>query len=433
MNEFISLEEIIIDKIKEFKTSRAYREMIEGEKYYNADLEDKLYHSFFKQIVDEKVDYLFTNNYSLTADNQNNLINIQKILGNQFNLLLKRLAKECSKKGKAWLHVYYDDQEQIKMRMIKAEEVIPLYNTENEEELEGIIRFYNEEVYIHKEKKTLTRVEYWTREDVNFYILEDEHKLILDSEKYLDEDYEGHYRKGNRAYTYPEIPFILFRNNEEERNDLIHIKPLIDSYNKNRLHLDTLLDEVREHLYLLKGYGGADKKEFIEDLKKYGLVLLDDEGDLKYLTPNIDVNALEIHINKLKKDIFTIGQSTDFTDENNFNQSGIALKIKFRNLDLKANHIELYFKEAFQHLMKFLLIEDQNIEIHFTRQVLVNELELIQAIKESKATGIVSDETLMSKHPYITNILQEKEKVKREREEKFKMYDFTTKEESLNE
>lgn len=432
MNDFITIEEIIVDKIREFRTSKAYKQMIEGEKYYNGEVEEPLYHNFFKLLIDEKIDYFLSGTISFSADHEEYIKNIQKILGKKFNSLLKKLAKESSKKGQAWLNLYYDEQMNLRMRMIKAEEIIPLYDTEDEDQLEAIIRFYNQEVYMNKERKTITRVEYWTREDVNFYILEDENKLILDSEKYLEEDYEGHYKKGNQVYTYPQIPFICFKNNEEKHSDFYHIAELIKSYSSNRYHLQSLLDEVREHIYLLKGYGGEDKREFINDLNTYGICKLEEDGDLSYLTPQIDTTATEFHTNLLKKDIYLIGQGVNFLDEN-FNQSGIALKIKFRNLDLKVNNTEAQFKEAFQELMKFLLLEDQNIDIHFVRQQLVNELELIQSISESKNTGIISNETLLSKHPFVTDIMKEKEKVKREQEEKLNLYDFTMKEESLNE
>lgn len=59
--------------------------------------------------------------------------------------------------------------------------------------------------------------------------------------------------------------------------------------------------------------------------------------------------------------------------------------------------------------------KDENAEIIFNRDRLINETDVINNCKSS--LDIISDETVVSMHPWVTDIKDELDKLKRQREE----------------
>ena len=60
-------------------------------------------------------------------------------------------------------------------------------------------------------------------------------------------------------------------------DDLRNIKPLIDVYDKVYSGFINDLDDIQELIFVLTGYGGTDLNGFLNDLKKYKVIKLDDK------------------------------------------------------------------------------------------------------------------------------------------------------------
>lgn len=172
------------------------------------------------------------------------------------------------------------------------------------------------------------------------------------------------------------------------------------------------VEEVKNLIFILKGYGGADIDEFMSDLLKYRAVKTDEDGAIETLTPEMDITALREHYEQLKRDIIEDGQSVN-KDLDKFGSapSGVALKFMYAALDLKCNALEVEFKLGFEKLLYFINIylnESQNvsemtdIEIVFNRDMEINETEVIENCKNS--VGIVSDKTIITNHPWIKDV-----------------------------
>ena len=56
------------------------------------------------------------------------------------------------------------------------------------------------------------------------------------------------------------------------------MKPLIDAYDKVFSGFLNDLKDTKEIIFVLTNYGGADLEEFLQDLKKYKAIKLDDNG-----------------------------------------------------------------------------------------------------------------------------------------------------------
>lgn len=305
---------------------------------------------------------------------------------------------------------------------IPSEEIIPLWIDNDHEELQALIRYYDVETYIGKKREIITKVEYWTNESVTYYVLEDG-KLILDSEMYLeDENFNGHFKINNENGGWSKVPFIPFKNNDFELPDVQFIKTLIDDYDSTRSDISNQLEEIKNIIYALKGYGGENLSEFVRDLAYYRAIKLEDDSEVDTIESTINIDAAKAHYEALKKDIFDFGQGVDKNSDKLGNSpSGIALKFIYSGLDLKCNALEEWFKWSFQELIyfvnKYLEItkesySDEEVEIIFNRDIAINESQAIADAQNSKA--VISNKTIVANHPWVTNLDEELKQIEKE-------------------
>lgn len=439
----LSQEEIIKIFIDEFNTSKQRRLMLKGEKYYKVEndilnrkmiryedeaaVEDetktnnKLAHAFMHTLVDDKVNYLLTKHYTLTCDDEKYLGILKETLGKRFQKKLSKLGTETSNKGIAWLHCYIDSKGQFKTMKMASEQIVPIWIDNDHEELEAIIRYYDVETYEGREKKYITKIEYWTKDNVMFYLIKDG-KVILDSEKYLEEDFEGHFKVNNTAASWGKVPFIPFKNNDYELPDLQFVKTLIDDYDLTRSDVSNLLSEIKNIIYALKGYGGENLSEFMRDLSYYRAIKIEEDGSLDKVETTINIEAAKTHYEALKKDIFDFGQGVDKNSDKLGNSpSGIALKFIYSGLDLKCNSLEEWFKWGFEELLYFAnsylnltkqYVSNKEVEIVFNRDIAINESQAITDAQNSK--GVISDRTIIANHPWVRDLEEELEQIEEE-------------------
>jgi SPP1 family phage portal protein len=437
-NNAWAIEDIIQEYIKEFNDSDSRKWMITGDKYYQVEndilerkitrpveggeVEDKtksnnkLAHGFAKNLIDDKVGYLLTREYSLKCDNTEYVEKVKDNLGRYFQYTLSNLGTDASKKGVAWLQVYIDEFGKFRTLIVPSEQCIPIWKDNNRTELEAMIKYYNHIVYEGKQKKTVTKVEYYTDTEVSYYVLEG-NRLIPDIE--VEEGGPiSHFKRGEDSKSWGKVPFIAFKNNRLEYPDIRFIKTLVDNYDSSRSDVANFIEEVKNLIYILKGYGGENLSEFMRDLNYYRAIKIDDpqDGGVDTLNPTLDIEAAKSHFEQLKRDIQEFGQGVN-KDLDKFGSapSGIALKFLYSGLDLKCNHMEVEFKQAFEQLLYFVNVylsetgqgtySDQVVEIIFNRDIAVNEAEVI--INASQSKGVISNKTIVANHPWVTDVEEE--------------------------
>lgn len=446
----LSKEELIKIYIDEFNTSKERNLMIKGEKYYKVENDilnrqmiryederpvidetktnNRLAHGFMHTLVDDKVNYLLTKPYTLICEDEKYLKTVEKTLGKRFQKKLFQLGTEASNKGIAWLHVYIDTEGNFKTMKIPSEQCIPLWVDNDHEELQALIRYYDVESYEGRDKKVITKIEYWTPETVDYYILQDG-VVILDAEMYLDDEnsYDGHFKVNNESMNWGKVPFVPFKNNDYELPDLQFVKTLIDDYDKTRSDVSNDIEDIKNFIMALKGYGGENLSEFMRDLAYYRAVKLDadENAGLDKIETTINIDAAKEHYSTLKKDIYDFGQGVDkSSDKLGNNPSGIALKFMYSGLDLKCNALEEWFKWGFEQLLYFVhmylkvtkqYVSDKDIEIIFNRDIAINESQAITDCQNS--IGIISKETIIAQHPWVISLDDELKKLKKEQEE----------------
>lgn len=439
----LSREELIKEYIDDFNTSIERILMFTGEQYYtvNNDIltrklyryennipvvdidktNNKLAHGFMKILVDDKVNYLLTKPYTLTCRDDEYMKRVTDTLGKRFRKTLSRLGVQASNKGIGWLHPYINSSGEFKTMIVPSERVIALWSDNEREELEAIIYYEDQEYYEGKTKKTRTIIEYWTKENVDYYVMEN-NQVILNAEEYFEEDHLGHFKVNGKDESWQRVPFIPFRNNDMELPDIQFVKTLIDNYDLTRSDVANLLEDIKNIIMVLKGYDGEKLSDFMRDLNYYKAVKVDRDGGVDSIANTIDIQAAKEHYERLFKDINTFGQGVD-KDPNTIGNapSGVALSFLYSGLDLKCNDLEEWFKYGFEELLYFVNMylnltkqgdSKENIEIVFNRDIMVNESAAIADVKNS--VGILSDYTVRSNHPWVRDIDEEEDRIAKE-------------------
>ena len=439
----------VVRLISEFEASPEREWMMTGERYYQVDNDilsrkithkdsrgnvieesykanNKLAHGKYKNQVDEKIAYLLSKPVTFKADTSDNnsryIERLKDLLGKNFQYQLSLLGYEASNKGIAWLHAYIDRNGQLKTLVIPSEQCIPLWKDRTHTELDTLIRVYRTSVWEYDQRKTVTNVEVWTADSVTYYRLQGQ-MLIVDADKMTDNGGPvAHYKAGNLWKTWGKVPFIAFKNNRIEKPDIKFVKSLIDGYDLGRSEAANYVEEVKNLIYVLKGYGGENVSEFMRTLNDDRAIVIDDpeEGGVDTLTPQMDITALREHYEQLKRDIVECGQSVN-KDPDKFGNapSGVSLRFMYSDLDLKCNLMETEFKYGFEQLLYFVdtylsltgqgNFEKIEVDIVFNRDMAINESEMIQNCNNSK--GTVSDETILAHHPYVSDIEEEKKRL----------------------
>lgn len=90
----------------------------------------------------------------------------------------------------------------------------------------------------------------------------------------------------------------------------------------------------------------------------------------------------------------------------------MTIKSVYNNIDMDSNDIETEWQSSLEQLMFFVnaYIEnktgasyaEEDIEFIFNRDMMIDESNIINNCKNS--TGIISDKTIISNHPWVLNV-----------------------------
>lgn len=418
------------------KTSQRHKAIKEGVRYFNNDNDilyeeqyyydnegkkrvdetkknNRLSHNFYGLLVKQKVGYLLGKpmNFNSTNSEVNKILD--DILGDKWNITAQELLKNASNKGDEWLYCYIDENGELDYTICPTEQIIPLYNNGFKQKLEGVIRYY--EIVTLEGKSTLA-IELWTQNEVKYFKLdENDDDLQLVATK-------SHFYINGVGYSFGVIPFVQFKNNEELTTDLSMVKELIDNYDKVTSGLANDLEEIQDSIYVLKGYQGTDSSEFMNNLRYYKLIKVDEDGGVDKLELHIPIEAKNSHLKRLEDDIYRLGMGVDVSAEKLGNSSGVALKFIYSLLDLKADISEIQFKKSIRHLLKIIsnwlriskgiVFDRKEVKVTFNRSMLVNTKE--QIINVTNSVGMLSKETLLANHPFVTDVDYELTKMREE-------------------
>ncbi len=401
--------------------------------------------AFHRVLVEQKVSYLVGKEPTITvtgADTNADLKKYQELLSDfaneEFNEVVQDWVTGASNKGFECLHVYYDDDGKLNYCVVPASEVIPVYDEKFGQTLEQLIRYYDIVVVKGKQKLIRKKVEWWTREDVTYYVENDNRQFVLDTScpinpapHWWDTGFLNGALKRKEPHSWGRVPFIVLKNNSQMTTDLQPIKGLIDAYDLiSSEGTNNFLDLV-ELYWVIQGYGGDMNANFVKKLQINRVAgVTSTDGSIEAKQVELPVTGRIDFLKMLRKDIFHFGQGID-VDADKFGNapSGVSLKFQYNPLDLKATAMVAKLKKAIKTLLWFFT-DDYNrtnntsydvdlVEVKINKNIISNEVETVEMIRNS--SGIVSDKTLLAKHPFVDDVNAELEEIeaqkKREQEE----------------
>ena len=173
--------------------------------------------------------------------------------------------------------------------------------------------------------------------------------------------------------------------------------------------------------------------EDIANMKKNRVLVLPEGANATYLTKNANDAQVENILKRLHDSIYRIAACPDFSSESFVGgvSSGIAIQYRLTGMETRAGKIEAEMKKALQRRIEIIcgiaslkLGEDvyRDIQIDFKRNIpedITSSINLINSLK-----GTVSDATLLSQLPFITDVNAELEAVQEQKAANMALYNF---------
>ena len=389
---------------------------------------------FHHTLVAQKTAYLVGREPTITIRDGNREYEkaMAEFVDETFNSTLQKWLTGAANKGVEYLHVYYDEDGDFRYCIVPAEEIIAIYDEVYQQDIKEIIRYYDIQVTENGREKTKRRVEWWTADSVTYYTENSGGEFLKERESghwTVTEVLDGEERE-TIAHGWGRVPFIPLRNNDREMTDLQLVKGLIDAYDYvSSEGTNNLLDMV-DLYWVIQGYGGETASAVARKLQVNKAVQISDSsGSVEAKQVELPVEGRLNWMKMLRKDIFHFGMGVD-TDSDDWGRaaSGVALKFQYAMFYLKINGIVPEIKRAVKEFFRFV-VEDWNREngtewnwkeilVTLNTNGITDDLETMQIIKESR--DIVSEKTLLGKHPFVEDVNSEMEQLERERKGKRK-------------
>ena len=384
-----------------------------------------LYTNYFKLLVQQKIDYLLAKQPEVKITNK--ALTTATITDMLEETLLSASLDSC-----AWLHLYVENGV-LDWILVHDSEIIPLYD-KYKKHIVGIIRYF-------LESPEMYRVETWTLKGLKIdYIAKDRITSTETVYHYYEETFYNGAIENVEGKNLSFIPFIPMFNNKQKKSDIDGIQELIDMYTSINSGFVDNINLFQEAIVKLKGFtGDTEELETVrKNMQKYKMIGIpsggSDNADMEYMAVEIPVEARKTMLDLLKENIFKIGQGLDpdrMAGESNI--TNVVIKSRYSGLDMKVNgtdkQVRLFY-EKFVDAINAFYRASLDKDITFNRSMIFNETEAIDNC--IKSMNLVSYETVLENHPWVSSTDDEMERLKVEKEEDIKIQKSIVQEETKN-
>lgn len=438
-------------EIKEWKDSPRRKDQLTGDLYYvgkhdilhrqrtiiGADGKlqvvqnlpnNRIVNNQYALMVDQKTNYLVGKPFTMNCENKTYVDLLSKVFNRSFQRLLKYVCEDSLNGGIGWLYPYYDDKGRLAFKHYPAYDILPFWKDDDHTILDCAIRLYPQEVWNGYQKEIVEKVEIFKSDGLWRYIYQND-MLTPDVDAGEHENYfavvdgEGSVEE----YNWTEIPLIPFKYNKQELPLINRVKTLQDGINTMLSDFENNMQEdARNTILILKNYDGQDLGEFRRNLSTFGAVKVRDDGGVETLQVEINAENYKGILELLKKSLIENARGYDAKDDRlSGNPNQMNIQSMYSDIDLDANGMETEFQAAFEELLWFINQDFNNrglgdyegaeLQIVFNRDILINETESIENC--AKSVGILSTETIVEQHPWVTDVEIELARLRKEKEE----------------
>ena len=442
-------KQFIEREISRFKGSKRRRDMFKGEAYYEGrhdiltrrrmvigeggDLEEvknlpnnHIVDNQYKKMVDQKTNYLLGQPITFQGENQAYLDALNKLFNLRFMRMMKNVAKDALNEGICWLYPCYDENGEFVIRKFKGHEIIPGWKDADHTILEYAIRIYGLISYEGESERIVEKVEVYDDAGVHYFQLDNN---TLTPEEPFDQPY--FVVNGVHPFNWSRIPLIPFKRDSNEIPLIRNVKSLQDGLNLILSNFQNNMEEdARNTILILVNYDGENLGTFRKNLAQYGAVKVKTvdgaAGDLKTLQVEVNSENYKAILEIFKKAIIENAMGYDAKDDRlSGNPNQMNIQSMYSDIDLDANEMETEFQAGFEELLWFIgchfantgigNFESDSVEVIFNRDILINETEAINNVRNS--VGLLSDETLVTQHPWVDDPQAELKRLNKQRKQ----------------
>ena len=446
-------------EIAKWKRSPKRKAMITGEKYYAGEHDilqrkrtvigknglvqevanlpnNKIVDNQYAKMVDQKVNYLLGKPLTFDTDNKKYEEALKKIFNKKFNRTLKNLGEDSLNGGIGWLHPYYNEAGELVFRKFESYEILPFWADADHTILESVVRLYEVEVYEGLQEKIIEKVEVYDVNGIQRYELRNG-VLIEDVENPSSSHMVFIDKEGNEiGMNWAKVPIIPFKYNHKETPLISRVKSLQDGINIMLSDFENNMQEdARNTILVIKNLDGTNLAEFRHNLATYGAVKVKtvdgQAGEVDTLTVEVNAENYKAILDLFKKALIENARGFDAKDDRmSTNPNQMNIQSMYSDIDLDANGMETEYQASFEDLLWFVNthlantgvgnFENEEVEIVFNRDILINESESIDNCV--KSVGILSNKTIIGQHPWINDVGKELQRVEDEKKEIYDEY-----------
>ena len=309
--------------------------------------------------------------------------------------------------------MYIDNKGQTRFRLINPTTCFGVYDDSLTGDLLYFVRMYKANDWDDTDTYNL---DVYSDYDIKHYTMSGAHGNV----KYVGE--EPHY--------FSQCPANIFAL-QDEKSIFDCVIGLQDAANQL---LSAEIDDYSAFCdaYLVLTGGDLDSEE-IASMKQNRVLLMPEGASANWLTKNASDAQVENMLKRIHESIYRVAQCPDFSSESFVGgvSSGIAIQYRLTGMETRAGSIEAEMKKALQRRVEIIcgiaslkMGEEifRDIEIEFKRNIpedLTSTINMINALK-----GSVSDATLLSQLPFISDVNAELEAVAAQKAANMELYGF---------
>lgn len=444
--------------------SKERKEQLLAEKYYDGDHDilqrkkkvigadgqlveitnvanNKLVDNIYRKLVDQKTNYALGKPLTISTEKEEYLQQLYKIFNKFVHRQIRTLAQYAVDGGIAWLYPYYDENRKFNLMVFPSYEVCPIWRDKAHTILDGAMRYYTEEVFTNNGGvNTVYRVDLYTTNGITHFTHR-QGKLTPTAEVHSDYMFVG-----NQGFNWNKLPIIPFKYNAKEIPLIRATKSLQDALNQVLSDFQNNMEEdPRTTILVLKNYDGTNIPEFRQNLATYGVIKVTTvdgvQGGVETLKVDVNAQNYQAILMQLKRAIVENGRGFDAKEERmDGDPNQMNIESMYTDIDLDINDMETEFQAGFEELKWFIdqhLIQtgkgdftEEEVEFIFNRDFFINENAKIDNCV--KSVGVLSQKTILSRHPWVTNVAHEIKEIEADKQAELDEMDATLKIQSQN-
>ena len=371
--------------------------------------------NYCKNIVDSYCGYLATPGYISYQSDQDieqimDVLNYNDYQAQDTDFLLDALIY-----GKGVELMYHDEKGQTRFRLINPTQCFGIYDDSLTGDLMYFVRIYEASAW---DNTDLHYVDVYSHYDIKHYQMSGKNGFLT----FLGE--EKHY--------FSQCPANIFYL-PDEKSIFDCVMTLQDAAN------ELLSNEIDDYSAFCDAYlvllGVDADSDDIAAMKENRVLVLPSDAQASWLTKNANDAQVENILKRIHDSIYRIAQCPDFSSETFVGgvSSGIAIRYRLTGMETRAAKVCAAMKKALQRRIELIagvasiMIGEEvfmDVDIEFKRNIPEDNTSLVALVNALK--GTVSDATLLSQLPFISDVNEELEALQAQKEANMAMFAFGT-------